>query len=263
MHDEQIWRVMLVDDEDIIRRGLRGFIESSRLPFTVVAEAETAEDAIRLNDSIEPDVIIIDINMPGMNGLDLIRILRASKTEAMLVIVSGYDKFEYVRQALQLQVVDYLLKPVPKSDLVRILRQLNAELIASGRAERGPILTNIVDGELKSQQEGDLSLFIGQVKLYMETHYSDTEINLSKVAQLFHLNKTYLSTRMKQELGLSFNEYLTVIRVEKAKELLRNPYSQSKISNIASKVGYGSQYYFSRVFKQHTGISPLEYRQQL
>lgn len=155
------------------------------------------------------------------------------------------------------------LKPVPKSDLVRILRQLNEELIASGRAERKPVSINNEENRAQSQQKDDISLFIGQVKAYVESYYSDTELNLSKVAQLFHLNKTYLSTRMKQELGLSFNEYLTVIRVEKAKELLRSPYSQSKIADIANKVGYGSQYYFSRVFKQHTGFSPLEYRQQL
>ncbi|NMM53812.1 response regulator transcription factor [Paenibacillus aquistagni] len=263
-----LWRVLLIDDEEVIRRGLKGYIEASKLPFAVVGEAETAAEAVRQIEECCPDVVFVDINMPDMNGLDMIRSIQLHDSTCISVVISGYDHFEYVRQALQLKVFDYLLKPVPKSDLYALLKKLDAELQADLKKNRDDLR------QLKQEQCQDLLMadgdgndpqssgYVLEVQAYIEAHYTDKELSLQQVAQLFHLNKSYLSTRMKQEIGCSFNEYVTELRMKKAKELLSSPFASMRMSDVARKIGYSSQYYFSRVFKLNTGKSPLEYRQQ-
>ncbi|MNE75202.1 Arabinose operon regulatory protein [compost metagenome] len=107
---------------------------------------------------------------------------------------------------------------------------------------------------------GDGTVFVNKVMEYINDHYQDPELSINRVAALFHINPTYLSKRMKQEIGQSFLYYVTELRIAKAKEILDDVTSNIKIGNLAIKVGYKSQYYFSRVFKNKVGVSPLEYK---
>ncbi|WP_312906568.1 helix-turn-helix domain-containing protein [Tissierella praeacuta] len=109
-------------------------------------------------------------------------------------------------------------------------------------------------------EASNLSAIVLRVKRYIEENYSDMDLSPSKVASLFNINKTYLSTLMKDQLGYSFIEYMTKVRILKAKELLTDDILYPNISEIARKVGFKSQHYFSRVFKNKEGISPIEYR---
>jgi len=101
------------------------------------------------------------------------------------------------------------------------------------------------------------------VKDYIEEHYSDRELNLQKVAAIFKINKTYLSRLMKKELNDSFVDYVTKVRIQKAMELLSQEEDPVRMYDIAMKVGFSSQHYFSRVFRNQVGLSPVEYRRSL
>ncbi|GIO38269.1 DNA-binding response regulator [Paenibacillus antibioticophila] len=255
-----MWKIMLIDDETIIRRGLRQFIESSHSPFTVVAEAKNAGEALQQLDQLPAHVCFIDINMPNMNGLDLISLLHKRFPSMVVVIISGYDNFEYARQAVQLQAFDYVLKPVPKSDLEQLLHRLDTHLQQkfpdqshTKASQDTPLPHRMISG-------GDGTLLIYKVTEYINDHYQDPELTITRVADLFHMNPTYLSKRMKQETGLSFLDYVTGLRIAKAKEVLDDAASNIRINSLATKVGYKSQYYFSRVFKNKVGLSPLEYK---
>ncbi|WP_059049097.1 response regulator transcription factor [Paenibacillus senegalimassiliensis] len=254
-----MWKIMLVDDEPIIRRGLRQFIESSHYPFSVSAEAKNAGEAIQQLEQQPAHVCFIDINMPNMNGLDLISLLHKQFPELVVVIISGYDNFEYARQAVQLHAFDYVLKPVPKSDLEQLLSRLNQHLQqifpdqSDTETQKSPTLGPNLSG-------GDGTLLINKVTEYINDHYQDPELTITRVATLIHMNPTYLSKRMKQETGQSFLDYVTGLRIAKAKEVMDHAPSNIKINSLATKVGYKSQYYFSRVFKNKVGLSPLEYK---
>lgn len=254
-----MWKIMLVDDETIIRRGLRQFIESSHSPFTVVAEAKNAGEALQQLEQLPAHVCFIDINMPNMNGLDLIGLLHKRFPSMVVVIISGYDNFEYARQAVQLQAFDYVLKPVPKSDLEQLLYRLDTHL-QQKFPEQSPAKEHYKPSSTRNSSGGDGTLLIQKVTEYINDHYQDPELTITRVADLFHLNPTYLSKRMKQETGLSFLDYVTGLRIAKAKEVLDDAASNIKINSLATKVGYKSQYYFSRVFKNKVGLSPLEYK---
>lgn len=246
------WQVLVIDDERIIRNGLKQFVNRSSLPFICEHTAEDAPEALDIAKQIKPDVFFVDINMTGMNGLDLIQLLKKQFPQAIMVVISGYDDFQYARQAIQLRVFDYLLKPVPKSDFLLLLQKIDIHL------------ANQQHQIIKTQQKetAHLSPIIADVTTYLETHYQDAALTGVKVATMFHINHTYLSKRMKQELGVSFIDYLTHLRIEKAIELLDDTMLNIKINDLSKKVGYQNPYYFSRLFKQHIGVSPLNYKQK-
>jgi len=257
-----MWQVIIVDDESIIRKGLKQYIEECGLPFRVIGTARNAAEAMELMEQTSPHVLFVDINMPEVNGLDLLRLVKCRFERIVAVMISGYDHFDYARQAVQLQAFDYMLKPVPKSDLKRLLLRLDQHLRSlygddhvgavktKGQAVPGEALIGVSDG----------SVVLNKVTAYIENYYYDPDLNVSRVAAIFHMNHTYLSKRMKQELGASFLEYLTELRISKAKEILDNSMHNIKIGDLAVKVGYTNQYYFSRLFKNRVGMSPLEYK---
>lgn len=254
-----MWKVLIVDDEPKIRRGMKKWVTEINLPFCVIGEAANGVEALKLAHEEDPHVFFVDINMPHINGLDLIRQLKIKFSQAVIIVISGYDYFEYARQAIRLQVYDYLLKPIPKTDFYQIMKKINDEL-----TEKFPDLNvsnekAIAINEVENNEQNYCAI-VSRVKEYIQNNYQDPELSLPKVSNMLNINKTYLSKLMKNELGYSFIGYVTEIRISKAKELLKEEMLNVKMYEIAQKVGYGSQHYFSRVFKNHQGITPLDYR---
>lgn len=254
-----MWKVLIVDDEPKIRRGLKKWVTELKLPFCVIGEAGNSAEALKIAQEKEPHVFFVDINMPHVNGLDLIRQLKSKFSQAVIIVISGYDYFEYARQAIRLQVYDYLLKPVPKTDFYQIMKKINGELTEkfsdlNVSNEKGIEVNRIAD------EEQNYSAIVSRVKEYIHNNYQDPELSLPKAANMLNINKTYLSKLMKNQLGYSFIEYVTEIRISKAKELLKEDMLDVKMYEIAQKVGFRSQHYFSRVFKNNQGLSPLDYR---
>ena len=246
-----MYNVLIADDEPKIRRGIKQWVEETDLPFRVCAEAENGRQALELALHYKPELLLVDINMPHGNGLDFIRQVKSILPDSVVIVISGYDNFEYVREAFKQEAFDYLLKPVPRSDFNRILLQACRELSKDRSAEM-PI-------RLDDHEKSPLIL---RVEEYIREHYSDRELTLQRTAGIFKVNKTYLSRLMKQELNASFTDYLTSFRIEKAKELLLLAGEDIKMYQIAVKVGFSSQHYFSRVFKNLEEVSPMEYRRK-
>jgi two-component system response regulator YesN len=128
-----MWKVMIADDEPKIRRGLRTTIERIRSDMKVVAEAEDGETALSLAQSENPDILMIDVRMPFLNGLELIEKLNGVLHDCIIIVVSGHDEFEYAQRALQLKVFEYVLKPVPREVLAAVLARAAEALAASRR----------------------------------------------------------------------------------------------------------------------------------
>ena len=161
----ELYRVLLVDDEEDIRVGISRKMDWQRLGFSLVGEAANGQDALELAESLRPDVILTDIKMPFMDGLELCRILSDRLPAARFVIFSGFDDFEYAKQAIQMNVVEYILKPINADELSAVLRRLkeeldrqrterrNMELLRSRYTENLPVLrelfySNLLDGRI-------------------------------------------------------------------------------------------------------------------
>ncbi|MFK4998821.1 response regulator [Bacillus sp. N9] len=224
-------------------------IERSPVHFKVVGEADNGEKALALVEKLKPDLLVTDIRMPIMNGLELIQEIQKYDKRTEVIVVSGFGEFEYAQRALRLGAIDYLLKPI-KIDLVQeALQRVNDILERRVNEEEG------INVGISSLQ---LSPKINQAVKFIEEKYNDENLSLQKVTTYVELSSAYFSRTFKEETGLSFIQYVTKVRMEKAKNLLENPYLKSY--EVAEFVGYPDYAHFSKAFKKYSGASPNEYR---
>lgn len=237
-------RVLLVDDEIMIREGFKRLFDWEAHDCEVVGEAADGMEALALIDALCPDIVIMDINIPIMNGLKVISLSRVKHPEIAFVIVSGYDDFSYCREALRLQITDYILKPVNYEEFGTCIDNLKISLFRQ---------------RISSAQEPEKleERTITGITRYLQEHLAE-ELSLSVLAQEFHLNPQYISQLFKNEIGVNFLSYLTNIRMEKAKKLLIS--TSLSIAEVAERSGYGDYRVFTKVFKKSEGLTPSQYR---
>ena len=235
-------RVLLVDDEIMIREGFKRLFDWEGHDCQVVGEAADGMEALAQIDALRPDIVIMDINIPIMNGLKVIQVSRMKHPNTAFVIVSGYDDFSYCREALRLQITDYILKPVNYEEFGTCIDNLKISLFQQ---------------RLSTEPEQQEERTITGITRYLQEHLAE-EMSLSILAERFHLNPQYISQLFKSEIGVGFLAYLTNIRMEKAKKLLLS--SSLPIADVAEQSGYGDYRVFTKVFKKAEGITPSQYR---
>jgi len=236
-------RVLLVDDEIMIREGFKKLFDWEAHDCEVAGEAADGMEALTKIDTLKPDIVIMDINIPIMNGLKVIQTSRLKYPDMAFVIVSGYDDFTYCREALRLQITDYMLKPVNYDEFGKCIDNLRISMFES-RTKKG-------DPDMEEQP------MLGIVR-YMQEHLSE-EISLTVLAEEFHLSAQYISQLFKNEIGVNFLTYLTSIRMEQARKLLLS--TSLSIAEISEKTGYSDYRVFTKVFKKIEGVTPSQYRQ--
>lgn len=212
-------RVLLVDDEIMIREGFKRLFDWEEHDCEIVGEASDGMEALAQIETLQLDIVIMDINIPIMNGLKVIQMSRIRYPDMAFVIVSGYDDFSYCREALRMQITDYILKPV------------NYE-------EFGTCIDNLKIARFQKQSSGNKNQqeerTINGITRYLQEHLKE-EISLSVLAEKFHLNAQYISQLFKNEIGVNFLTYLTTIRMEKAKKLLIS--TSLSIAEISDRAG--------------------------
>lgn len=237
-------RVVLVDDEIIIREGFKKLFDWEAHDCEVVGEAADGIEALNRIDMLKPDIVIMDINIPIMNGLKVIQASRVRYPDMAFIIVSGYDDFSYCREALRMQITDYILKPVNYEEFGACIDRLKIALYEKKETE--------IAGE---QEERPINGIIRYMQEYLEE-----EISLNILAEKFHLSAQYISQLFKNEIGVNFLAYLTSIRMEKAKKLLIS--TSLSIGDISLQCGYGDYRIFTRTFKKTEGSTPSQYRRE-
>lgn len=235
-------RVLLVDDEIMIREGFKKLFDWETHGCTVAGEAADGMEALAKIDTLNPDIVIMDINIPIMNGLKVIKMSRIKHPDTAFIIVSGYDDFSYCREALRLKITDYILKPVNYEEFGTCIDNLKISMYMEN-----------VSQEPEEQEER----VINGITRFMQEHLAD-EISLSVLSEEFHMNPQYISQLFKNEIGVGFLAYLTSIRMEKAKKLLLS--TSLSIGEVAEQSGYGDYRVFTKVFKKSEGITPSQYR---
>ena len=235
-------KVLLVDDEIIIRQGFRQLFDWEAHNCEVVGEAADGMEALSQIDALNPDIVTMDINIPIMNGLKVIQLSRMKHPETAFIIVSGYDDFAYCREALRLQITDYILKPVDYEEFGVCIDNLKIAMFQK---------------KASVESDGQEERIINKIVRFVQSHLAE-EISLSVLAEEFHFSTQYVSQLFKNEIGVNFLTYLTNIRMEKAKKLLLN--TDLPIAEISEQSGYGDYRVFTKVFKKSEGVTPSQYR---
>lgn len=233
-----MFSVLLVDDEELVRVGVGFSVSCVMSEVEIVGEASDGEEGLELIRSKRPDIVITDIRMPKMDGLQMIGAIREEGLDVQVVVLSGYADFEYARQAMKYGVTEYLLKPIEDESLKETLEAC-IDRIAQKRdlIREKKISKRIID--------------------YIDEHYQE-DMFLDKLAEEFNFNAKYLSALIKNETGQNFSTYLQNLRLNRAMDLLLH--TDLGIKEIAASVGYGDQRYFHRIFKKRTGKTPSQYR---
>ena len=250
-------KILIADDEGY-ERELLGDILDKRLgreaEVRMVENGRLAVDAASLWAA---DVVLMDIEMPGINGIDAARQILAQRPECKLIFITAYSLFTYAHEAVKLGACDYILKPVDPDDVERAVRRAEAQAEAQRQLEA---MAAAASGELLESADNydKAAVLMGKVKKYLQHNYMMYDISLDSVSAILNLNASYFSSLFKRTFQVNFLDYLTELRMDAAKELLRDP--QRSTAEVANMVGYESANYFTRAFKKKVGMTPTEYR---
>jgi two-component system, response regulator YesN len=238
--------IVIVEDEEYILRGIESKLVRSGKNYKVVGCYENGLEALQKIDYETVDVLITDIKMPKLSGLDLIKVLREKKPQLQCIILSGFNDFEYARTAIQYGVLDYLIKPLDKDQLFALLDRVYADKIQE--------LKENVQGKVSKNEKKVVQV----IKKIIESEYQN-ELDLKRISDTVYLHPNYLSKLFKIETGESITSYLIGFRINKARALLKNKLDL-KVYEVGDMVGYPDPVYFAKIFKRVTGITPKEYK---
>lgn len=237
-------KLLVADDEDIIRKGIAKYIILHTERFAVY-EARNGQEAIDLLMKYHPDMMLLDVQMPLKNGIDVMQAAKSAGLNPITILLSGYDEFKYAQQAIRYGAKEYLLKPLRASDILKCLNEMADKYIGTSQKD-----TFIEEME-------QTNYFIEAAKEYIAEHYTEN-ISLTDVAEAAGISSGYLSTMFTQHEKCGFVDYLNKVRIERACCYLE----QQNLKNyeIAYKTGFRDEKYFSKVFKKFMGVTPREYR---
>ena len=262
-------RLLIADDEKLEREALAELVQRRFEREVVLEVAENGRKAADTAVLWGADLILMDIEMPGMSGLDAARAVLAQRPSCRVIFVTAYSLFQYAHEAVHLGACDYLLKPVDPDELEasvrRAMRQIETErkLEELAAAQPQPEQTETEEEAEDAPEEGENSqtaLVMAHVRRYLEDNYM-FDLSLDSVGEILHISPAYLSAQFKKYQKMNFLDCLTELRINAAKELLADPFRSS--AEVASMVGYEDASYFARAFKKRTGMTPTQYRRQV
>ena len=237
-------KLLIADDEDIIRKGIVKYIALHTERF-LIYEAENGQEAIDLLMKYQPDIMLLDIQMPLKDGIEVMQAAKNAGLHPITIILSGYDEFKYAQQGIRYGAKEYLLKPLRASDILKCLNDITNKYLG------------ITEEENSLEKIEQSNFFIKTAKEYIAEHYPEN-VSLTEVAEAAGISGGYLSTLFTQYEKCGFVDYLNQIRIERACCYLE----QKTLKNyeIAYKFGFRDEKYFSKVFKKIMGVTPKEYR---
>ena len=252
-------KILIADDEKLIRNGMTTILDWESQGHKIVGAVEDGLQALDYIKSNDVDILITDIRMPLLDGLELIREVKNVKPDLICIILSGYDEFEYARAAIDVGAFAYLLKPVDSASLIGLVEKAKNEIL-----NRQEILNRLIRN-LKMNQSSTLLdknlddenlANIEQAADYIKKNFTDSSTSLCSVAKFIGYEPTYFSKLFKKKNNISFVNFMIDLRIEKAKELLEGGVAAK---DVCFMVGYESYPYFSKLFKEMTGMSPRQY----
>lgn len=271
-----MYKLLLVDDEREVIEGMKQLIDWEENDIVLCGEADNGAAAFEKALSLKPHIMVLDIRMPKVNGLELLYKLSEANIKIKFIVLSGYDDFSYAQQAINFNVVSYLLKPCRPTEILQAVLKAKTILVAENSKEsisqqskrnlRDNAQAELCVEDLEATSEFSRhirnktkNILIKTALDYIENNYSK-DIDLETVAGHIYITSGYLSQLFKLETGINFLDYLNKFRIEKAKLLLGN--RRFKTYEIAYKVGYSSEKYFSQMFKRYTGLSPKQFKEE-
>ncbi|UKS27903.1 response regulator [Paenibacillus sp. HWE-109] len=248
-----MYKVLIADDEEFIRERIINNMPWGEIGFEVAGCASDGELALKMARECHPDVILTDILMPNMTGLELAQCLKSEFPHIKVALMSAYDDFQYAKEAIRFGVKGYLLKPILRDEFVELFQGVANDLKNEGGQH---VVQTARPAFVKATS--DRNSYISLAKQYIAANYTE-RIRLEDVSERLHVNPNYFSTLFKRETGKNFIDYLNEVRINESMKLLRH--TDYKVFEISMSVGYGNFSYFNKIFKRISGVTPQTYRE--
>lgn len=240
-------KLLIVEDENLEKEALKKIIEKNYKEILIVGTATSGYEAIKLAEQFKPDIILMDIGLPELDGLSAQKKIIEFSPNVKTIILTAYSDFQHAQKAINSKVADYLVKPIRTKELKKsintILETLHQENLTISSPEK---MNEIGKNEI-----------IRKALKYVEENYTEN-IQLKTLAEILYLNPQYLSRLFKKELNINFSEFLILYRLEISKDLLKS--TSLPIYAVATKSGFTDASYYCKIFKKFLGVSPLKFR---
>lgn len=240
-------KIVVVEDEELVRQGIVHAIDWESIDCEVVGEASNGLAGLAVIKERRPDLIVADIKMPVMDGIDMVRALREEGMITRVIFLTAYSDFSYAQQAVKLGAADYLLKPFRDGELEAAVKR-----VFQSAQTAAPYIS--------PEQTVKYSRYVTEAMKYMDVHFAE-DIGLSEVAAHLGLSESRLSHLFKDETGQSPGSYLIQTRIKAAMEMLKD--YRSKVYEVAEQTGFRDIAHFSSTFKKIVGMSPSDYQRSL
>jgi two-component system response regulator YesN len=248
-------KVLVVDDENLVRKGIVLGVDWGKLGCMVVAEASNGLEGLLAAQKYKPDLIIVDIKMPKMDGIEMLTELRKERKDVHAIFLTAYSDFSYAQTAIKLSAADYLLKPFQDGELEEAILRIQKKIEDSKNQES----TDLKDVEAVLKK-GYKSKYVKKAIAYIADHYNDRKLSIDTIAESLGISGGYLSHIFKKETDYTLMSYITHCRVHAAMDMLRD--CRYKVYEVAEMVGYRDIAYFSSMFKSMVGMTPSEYQER-
>lgn len=244
--------ILLIEDDNDVREFLLSELESC-FDLKVASDGKAG---IAMAKELDVDLIVSDVMMPGMNGFELTKRLKNSfeTSHIPIILLTALSTDENVLEGTESGADAYITKPFsPQLLMARILQLLNQREIL--RQKFGKVPQEIRPAMLRNEQD---SLFVKRLDSIVYSRLGEQDLSVDKVAGLLHLGRTIFYKKVRGTTGYTPNEYIRVIRLRKAAELLKE--GEKNVSEVAYAVGFDNPYYFCKCFKEQFGMPPSQYR---
>ena len=252
-------RVLIAEDEDIIRKGLVYTVDWLGMDCVVAAEAANGQEGLEKILECKPDVVIADICMPYMDGIEMIK-KGAETVKFKSIILTSYADFEYARRAIDARVCEYLLKPVDEEELARLMERLHGEIASSRQVELVMEQAELEGGNINLEYYMQLDLsenrYISRAIEAIKQRYAD-KLSIEAISEELGVSASYLSRKFKEITGQTFLDFLNKYRVQQAIVMLNT--RQYRVSEISDACGFTDYKHFCSVFKKYTLKSPTKF----
>lgn len=245
-----MYKILIADDEMIERMVLRKKLIDNFGDKCEIRVAENGREVVEKFKQSGADLLILDIEMPGMNGLEAAEEIRRMGSECSIIFLTAFNEFDYAKKAISVHALEYLLKPCDDKELVLSVEEaIRVRKLSEGSSK----MEAFEDAELRKSSTADAIL------KYIEGHYGD-ELSVQVMAEKFAYSEVYFCRLFKQHFGESFVSFLTDYRIKRAVELLKT--TGMSVKDIGKTVGYEDSNYFTKVFKRVMKVIPSEFRAQ-
>jgi YesN/AraC family two-component response regulator len=253
------YKVLVAEDELIERMVLCKILKKHLGEFCEIYESKNGREALEVFQKEQPQIAILDIEMPGINGLEVARKIRESGKDCTILFLTGFDKFSYAKQAISVRALEYLLKPYNEQELIYAVEEAmqHASRFLKKETQKADNTVKIPQTAEEDNENIRISLIREDIRTYIGKNYQN-DISMQSAAQFMGYSEAYFCKLFKQCFRVNFSAYLNEYRIDKAKVMMADP--RINIKDIGIACGYSDSNYFARVFKRITGQTPSDYR---